>query len=514
MNRKKVAARNSITSVMAQMFQVLASFVMRRMFVHYIGIEYLGVNTVLTDVLEMLSLTELGVQGAIVFRLYKPLLTNDIDAISEIMTLLRKLYLGIGTVIFVIGLCLSPFLGFIITNVAVPMMTVYIIYFILLISSVVTYYMGYWRTLLYADQQQYIISIIDFIISLICTALKIAVIFYLRNIYLYTAITLFKNVIFNLALRYCAHKHYPQLELRRKAPKALKRDLFADVKNIFAGKLASYVYSSTDNLVISSIIGTTIVGYIGNYKSITSAVGAVATNIFFAMQPMVGNYLASESREKAYDFFKKYSFIRYFVICIILLPTISVIRSFITWWMGPEFVLPQMIPILIIIDIYISIVHGPTGEFITASGLFSYERNVYLLGAFLNIVTSVAGTFWLGVEGVLWGTVISQIIMWIGRSIIVYRHCFQCGIGAFVRYWVREFLYALVFFLECIVVYKFCSMFTMEGDLLIIILQAAAALIVCVLFHTVVWGRTKEFIYFREWSFTVLKKIFKAKTVS
>ena len=507
MNRKKVIMRNSIIGTVTQVFQMLMSFIIRKIFIRYIGIEYLGINAVLTEILEMLSLTEFGVQNAIIFRLCKPLLANDIDVVSEIIFLLRKLYYIIGSVILVTGFCLFPFLKYIITNVEVSMSAVYIAYFILLLSSVLTYYMGYWRTLLYADQGQYILSTIDAVVNFVASILRIGVIVYFKSFYLYIFIVLCKNTISNLIVTRYTQKKYLGLKSDIVISKELKRNILKDVKNIFAGKAAGYVYSSTDNLVISTIIGTVDVGYIGNYKSITTAANTVMTNIFLSMQPMVGNYVASESNEKAYDFFEKYSFIRFFIACMLLIPLINTIEQFIVWWIGSEYVLNRSIPMLIIIDIYISIVHGSTGEFILAKGLFSYERTMGIIGAIVNIFTSIIGTFILGLEGVLLGTVISQIIMWAGRSIIVHKYCFAYNNKYFFRYWIKEIQFFIIFMVECVFTNKLFFLFNGMGGISVIINKIILSFILCFIIHFIVWRKTKEYIYFKEWSFSLIKSV-------
>ena len=67
--RNKLALMSSAVSMAAQMIYLLVNFVLRRFFIQYFGMEILGINGVLADVLNTLSLADLGVQSAITFRM-------------------------------------------------------------------------------------------------------------------------------------------------------------------------------------------------------------------------------------------------------------------------------------------------------------------------------------------------------------------------------------------------------------------------------------------------------------
>ena len=80
-------------------FNVIIGFVCRIVFVRCLSADYLGVNGLFTNILTMLSLAELGVGGAIVYALYKPLAENDEEKIASLMKVYAKAYRTIGTLI-------------------------------------------------------------------------------------------------------------------------------------------------------------------------------------------------------------------------------------------------------------------------------------------------------------------------------------------------------------------------------------------------------------------------------
>ena len=443
--RSGLALMSSTISMAAQVIYLLINFVLRRFFIRYFGVEILGINGVLVDVLNTLSLADLGVQSAIIFRLYEPLACGAEDEINEILTLFRKVYWAIGLFIVVGGLVCMPFLGLLVKDVSYSMAYIRGAFFFQLCVSASTYFLAYKRTILYADQKQYLSSLVDIICNFLFAVVKFLVIVLAGNYYVYLIVQIIQNVVSNLVVDYICRKKYPYLNVNAPVGKELKSNLFDDVKNVFAGKIASYVYGSTDNLVISSLIGTVVVGYVSSYKYITSCLMSIVYYMMTPIQPMIGNYLVDEGLDSSKRLFENYTFVRYFFAMIFMVPAVCLADNFIAIWIGEEYIMSSAITWLLVADTYISIVYGPTGEYINAKGLFAKEKKVMLLGAFLNITLSVAGTFVIGIYGVLLGTVICQMILWIGKSRIVFQDILYLNKKEVLSYWLTQGKNMLVF---------------------------------------------------------------------
>ncbi len=496
MNRKELITKNSIASVSAQLITIIATFVVRKILIQYIGIEYLGLNTVLLDVLNMLSLSELGVQTAIVFRLYKPLAYDDKEKINEIILLLKKIYRIVSLIIFCAGVGFLPFAKKVIKDVSISEQTIYISFFILLISICSSYLLSYKRALLYADQKQYVISIVEGGITFLCSIMRIISIIVGRSFYLYLSVSIIQNIFSNLLLEIYCKKRYTWLSTKGAVSTLLKKNIYADIKNVFAGKLAGFIYGSTDNLLISSIISTVAVGYVGNYKSVTNVAKIVMSYMFLPMQPMIGNYLETEDKKSAYTLFDKYSFVRYVTACISLIPLLLFTQGIIKEWIGEEYLLEWIIVCFISVDLYFSCIQGPAGEYIIALGWFRYDRNINLLGTVANIFVSLVLINSLGIKGVLIGTIISQIVMWAGKECIVLVNFFQFSYKRLLKdlgkEGIRMFLFWVIF-MSCNVILKYVDV---PGNIFGLVLQFVIAemLIILLIFLFYIRSNQGKFI--------------------
>ena len=199
---------SSTISMAAQVIYLLVNFVLRRFFIQYFGMEILGINGVLADVLNTLSLAELGIQSAITFRLYEPLAKGRMDEVNEIVTLFRKLYWLIGCFFIVAGFVCMPFLGLVVKDVQLSMGYIRIAFFLQLMVSASTYFLAYKRTLLYADQKQYLCSLVDIVCNIGFAAAKFGIIICTGNYFFYLTVQIIQNVISNLIVHVICKRQY------------------------------------------------------------------------------------------------------------------------------------------------------------------------------------------------------------------------------------------------------------------------------------------------------------------
>ena len=155
--RVKNASKNFIFGVAAQIFSLLLNFIVRTIFIKTLSIEYLGVDGLFSNILTVLSLAELGFGTAMVYSMYKPLAEHNKEKLKSLMKLYSNVYCYIGITVGVLGVCLIPFLDYIIKEKPnISYLT--LIYIMVLLNTVVSYFFSYKRSILNADQKSYISS--------------------------------------------------------------------------------------------------------------------------------------------------------------------------------------------------------------------------------------------------------------------------------------------------------------------------------------------------------------------
>lgn len=139
MSRTEKSILNIKTSLFYQLVSLIVSFAGRYLFIAFLGKEYLGLNGLFVNLLSLLSLAEMGVGLSVTYSLYKPLADGNHEKIINILTFYRRIYYRIGLAVFMLGLSLTPFLGFFMKEIP-DIDYIQGIYFLFLINTSISYF--------------------------------------------------------------------------------------------------------------------------------------------------------------------------------------------------------------------------------------------------------------------------------------------------------------------------------------------------------------------------------------
>ena len=298
-NIKKIIYLNTVVTFIAQALQIVLGFIIRKLFIQYLGISYLGYNSVFVNILQMLNLADMVIGVAITSFLYKPIAENDECRINALMFLYKRIYETLGVVVFFIGLIISIFLPILIPDAQCSDGYLRLLFFINLIATVSTYYLAFKRTLLIADQKSYVTSAVDSIIFLITSLLQLCILIFWPNYILYLIVSLAKNIVSNLILSLYSDCRYGKIKKTKDNyyieyfPKVINY-----VKDVFVSRIGAFIYYGTDNVIISIFKGSLITGYLSNYTLVTVQVTNVVNQILASIQATFGNYIIKEVDKK------------------------------------------------------------------------------------------------------------------------------------------------------------------------------------------------------------------------
>lgn len=419
---------NAIYNLLSNVVTMLLSFVTRTLFIYTLGVKYLGLNGLFTSILGVLSLADLGISTAITYSLYQPLSDDNQNKIGQIIALFGKMYKIIGIIIFALGICLVPFLKYLVNFPEGININYYVIYLLFLINSVSTYlFFSYKNTVLYANQQSYLTVKYEIFYSIITMISQIIVLLIFENYYIYLLIPIFITVFKNYRVSKIAEKFFPIIKTKKFDPLDSndKKEIIKNVYSISMIKISGIIYSSSDNLVISTFINTSIVGYYSNYIMILNIIKSLVGSIFNSMVASVGNLNASESAEYKYLTFKRLNFINFVIYGFCFICLNQLLNPFITVWIGEKYIFKNITVLLICLTFLIPGMNNIINIYKDGCGLFWETRFRTLLTAIVNITISIILVKKLGINGVLLGTILAYCLtIYIVDPIIVYKKVF------------------------------------------------------------------------------------------
>lgn len=182
-NRVQNAKRNMVFGLVNKLVTIISPFMVRTVLIYTLSVEYVGISGLFTSILQMLSMADLGFASAIVYSMYKPIAEGDDESVCALMNFYKKIYRVIGSIIFVLGIILLPFLKYLISGDCPSDVNIYVVYLIYLVNSVVSYLMfSYKRSLLIAYQRRDVADTIQAICKLGLSIIQIVLLIFVKKL--------------------------------------------------------------------------------------------------------------------------------------------------------------------------------------------------------------------------------------------------------------------------------------------------------------------------------------------
>ncbi|UOY92706.1 hypothetical protein MUG87_00715 [Ectobacillus sp. JY-23] len=490
--RIKHSLINISTGLVNQIIITSLSFISRTVFIYTLGVEYLGINGLLTNILAMLSLAEAGIGASIMYSLYKPVADNNQEKISVLMHLYKRAYVVIALVVLLLGLALLPFLNYFIKDSKVE--HVHVIYLIFLFNTVAPYFYLHKNSFLNVCQKGYIVTITYSVSAILSTGMKIGILHFTKNYILYLAIDSIITVATSIILARLVNKRYPFL--KKKVTGTLDEDtktnIIKNIKAIVLQNVGNYLIVGTDNIIISSFVSVAAVGLYSNYYMLIEICRNFTYQIFNNMYHSIGNLVAKESIEKVYNIYNVYLLLNFWLYSFFSILLCIILDPFITLWIGSKFLLSKGIVIVLMLSFYERGMRNAITTIKTTAGVFYADRYGPLIQAVINLAVSIILVKEIGLIGVFMGTLISALVVpfWL-TPYLVYKHVFRMSVTLhFIKYTFYGIIGSIAFILT-----GWSSTFIEVGGWGGLTLRIIVCICIPNTLYFIIFRNTKEFQY-------------------
>ena len=498
--------KNIVANIGSVVVLTILGFFTRKIFIDSLGVEYLGLNGLLQNVLGMLSLVEGGIGTSIVYNLYKPLADNDQSKIIALVQLYRKIYKYIALAVFVLSLCLYPFLDVFIKN-GDGLAYVSVVYFIFVANNLVGYLMADKWSLINSDQKQYKLAKYTICYQIILNLVKIGILLHFKSFVAYLLVEFFLSLVYNGIIIKVVNRLYPYICTREKykVEPAVKANIIMNVKALFLHSIGGYLLHSTDNIIISSFIGVGVVGLYSNYMLIVSQVKALTKPILTSMKDSIGNLVAQDTEEKQYKIFKAIDLINFFIVGLVIVVLYNTLTPFVVWWLGKDYILAETVVLVMCFNYFVDEIRTSVMMYKYVSGIFTADKYVVFITSVINLVVSIVLVQYMGLVGTLLGTSIALLCTasW-NWPRLVYKYTFKKSVIEYYRiYCARFLLLALLVFITAFLIQ---SVIGDANGFAYIVVRGVVSLVVFVLAFVLIYVKTPEFQYIRSSVNNLLRK--------
>lgn len=502
-SRTEYSARNTSVAVACRMVAILMGYVTRVVFTHVLSEDYVGLNGLFTDILNVLALSELGVGTAITYSLYKPIANGDIEKQKSLMRLYSVLYKVVGLIVLCVGLLIVPFLGVLIKNQP-DIDHIVLIYLMYLANSAISYLFIYKLTLIDAHQLVYIGTLYQTIFLVIQDVIQIIILLTTGDFVLFLAVYIVCTIAMNVCISRKADSLYPYLRDKKveKLPKEESREIFRNIRAMLMHKVGGVVVNNTDNLLLSAMAGIVSVGKYSNYFLLIGSIRQVLEQVFIGITASVGNLGATEDSGRVKKIFETSFFVGQWLYGFATICLFELVSPFVALSFGEKYVFETEIVFVLCLNFYVTGMRKASLVFHDSMGLFWYDRHKSILEALINLGASILLALRFGAMGVFLGTLVSTLTTstWV-EPFVLYKYRLKAPIWT---YFANYFLYAVVLGISWWTTDRLCLM-VQGGYVKLIAVRLLICLVVPNVIMLVLYCGKKEFRFSLHKAIALLK---------
>ena len=451
-NRTERALNNISTGLLYKALMLVFSFAIRTVFTWTLGLEYLGLNSLFTAVLNVLNLAELGFAGALVVSMYEPFAKREVDKVNALLRIYKNAYRIIGILIIIIGLGITPLIPNLISGSYPREVDLNFVYWINLCGVAVGYFaFAYKSCLLTVAQRNDIGNIVHIVLMLIQYLAQFLILFLLKSYYLYISILPIITLAYNLITAGIATKLYPEYTCAGSIPKNELQSIKKKIVGLALSKVSSALCNGLDSIIISMFIGLIALGKYNLYLYLYSAIDAILFVVISSITSTVGNSMALNDTVKNRQTFDQIDYAWRWILIVITACLISTYQPFIELWQGKDAMFDDSTMKVFCAYFYIRHCISPVLLYKDAAGLWWEDRWRVLLEGLFNLGINLLLVNALGIIGVLLSTIVTMLVVslpW--QSKILFNYYFDTSVK---KYMITQAMGFILVFVICEVIF-------------------------------------------------------------
>lgn len=417
---KRNLQRNIAITVGCQIISLIVNMISKRAINIYLGLDYLGLQSVYSNFCDVLSFAFLGMGTAMLFSCYGPIVHKNYDKIVAIYKCYDSLYKKVSILVLGAGI-ISVILVVFIVNTEIETKEIVITYTSFMISVIIYNRYLVQNYFIQADEKRYIAAIITNGMDILALIVQIICLKYTKNYEIFIFCILIKNIIIHLIYNIYLKKAYCYLN---KKVEAVSKKEYSEIKknttNMMIYRFGSVLITNTDSIFISKFINTIMVGVYCNYQFVLTGVNSLVGAFYGAITAKIGHLVQTTDKDKQYNNFVLCSFINIWISGFTTVCFYFLVEDFILIWMGEAKFLSSELLVVILINYYVVVCRYATRVYRESTGLFDKIQLVVLIKGILNIVLSYFfGRLW-GLLGILIATTIASVmtLFWYEAKIV------------------------------------------------------------------------------------------------
>ena len=441
--RKENSLKNLLYGLCSFVITTLIGIIIPRLFIVSYGSEANGLVSSLKQIFAYFALLEAGVGGATLQALYGPMARNDHGQISSILSATNHFYRKTG-VWYAVGVALLAVIYPVCIKSDIPY---YVIVGIILFqgeAGVLKYFVtSKLQLLMKVDGKSYILTNLGTFFTIICNIARIALMYSGCSILTVQAVFCIVDVLQVIFIVGYTKRQYGWLDLT--APPDYHA--ISQRNAVFVHQISGLIFNNTDTVILTFFCGLKVVSVYAMYSMLfgmaANVIGYISSSVNFAMGQIFNSDRERYKKiQEAYEtYYLAVSFALFAIAMIFILPFLRLY----TRGVSDIDYIDKWLPILFVAYQVLNYGRNTSTNIIDYAGHYSQTKWRSVLESGINLTVSLAAVHFLGIYGVLIGTVAA--LLYRTNDIILYANLKIMKRSAWPTY--RRWLRNLVLLVLC-----------------------------------------------------------------
>ena len=427
MKEKKVII-NIVTSILVYSSILILSIIVSRYVLLSYGSEVNGLVSSINQIFSYVALFEAGIGTATIAAFYSPIFKRDDKQISDVFFASKNYYINASKWYF-LCVCAVSIIWPLVINTTIDYKIIFFFILIQGISGVVTFcYISSIMNYLVASGKNYINSNVHFIITILTYLSKIVICYFKLNIVFLSLAALLINLI--KCLFYTLYLKKAKIKFKKN--NIINKSLLKQKNAFLVHEISGVVFSSTDTIVLSLFCSLSIASVYAIYSMVLTSINTILGQILNGCYFILGDSFNKKKDEyiKTHDIFNivyiTAVFFMFTVVYILILPFIKLYTAGI----NDVNYIDANLPVLFVLIQLLSACRMVDNYAIKIALHAKQTINRTIIETVINLVTSVILVQFLGIYGVLLGTIVAllyrtnDIIIYVNKKVLI-RSCFK-----------------------------------------------------------------------------------------
>lgn len=421
--RSKYAVKNTFASILLELAVALSGIILPRFFIGVYGSSVNGLVSSIGNFITYMGLVEAGVGAAATVELYKPLAEGNQYKINEIVSAARAFYLRLGILFVALDAVLITLYPFIVKNEISDVSFVRMMILALSVSGIVDFFfLGKYRVLLTADQKTYVLAFVQTAGTIVTLGSSILLIELGASAVIVKAVVGIVFCLRTVVIAIYVRRHYPEISFH----KEFSSKAFPQRRAALFHQIVGMICNNTDMVLLTVMLRTDAlveVSVYAIYCMVTSNLTALFNSFYKGLTASFGNTIANNDETTLRNSFSLFELMYFVMMFIIYACTAVLFLSFVTLY-SAKFKDASIYPRVELVVLFtlcgvVQNIRIPGLTIQLAAGHFKQTKLAAFFEAALNLGISVALVRWLGIAGVLVGTLTAYLYR--STDVIIYN---------------------------------------------------------------------------------------------